>query len=227
MESGTFVTKTAISSFMDNYDKTSVADDYADMYFTMFMNQIPYTLEGQGGGSTKELDEIELQHMDLGLTILYNDLEEEEGVVPLKSEIEINMDRHARASCGDDRCLFLTNKRILPDIELFSYNPTIDVDLSKQMHDDFYFKYYDEFKYTNAVDQNDETSWKSVQNIHAGDYIGLDLLMPMRTSLKYRFLVRHPYIYTSTLSTKISYDGSIWVSNHQKKKIIFILIPHI
>ncbi|KAI7881199.1 uncharacterized protein EV154DRAFT_523519 [Mucor mucedo] len=227
MASGTFVTKTAVSNFMDNFDKTSVVDEYADMYFTMFMNQIPYALEGGSSSDSskkkKELDERELEHMDLGLTILYNDLEEEEGVAPLNSEVEttttVVMDRHARASCGDDRCLFLTNKRILPNIELFSYNPTIDVNVSREMHSDFYAGYDDAFKYAGAVDGEDQTAWKSVENIHAGDYIGLDLLMPMRTSLKYRFLVRHPYIYTSTLSTKISYDGSIWIKLHPPPSI--------
>lgn len=100
----------------------------------------------------------------MGLTILYNDLEEEEGIVPLKSQLEIDIDRNARSSCKDDRCLFLTNKQILPNTDLFSYNPTIDVDISKQMHDDFYINYYNEYKYTSAVDKDDQTSWKSIQS---------------------------------------------------------------
>lgn len=163
IESGTFVSKAAVSSFLDNYDKSSVVKEYADMYFTMFMNQIPYQLEGEGS-YVKELNELETQHMYLGLTILYNDLEEEEGIVSLESPIISNVERNARASCKDDRCLFLTNKQTLPDTELFSYNPTIDVDISKQMHDDFYSKYYDEYKYTSAVNGNEQTSWKSVQS---------------------------------------------------------------
>lgn len=48
-------------------------------------------------------------------------------------------------------------------------------------------------------------------DVRAGDYIGLDLLMPMRIPLKYRLLVRHPYVYMSSLRIQISYDSSQWV----------------
>jgi hypothetical protein len=99
------------------------------------------------------------------LTILYNDLEEEEGIVPLKQpHLESQFDRNARTSCKDDRCLFLTNKQVLPKIDLFLYNPTIDVQISKQMHDDFYQNHYEQYKYSNAVDNNEKTSWKSIQS---------------------------------------------------------------
>jgi hypothetical protein len=94
------------------------------------------------------------------------------------------------------------------------------------MHDDFYKNYYkQEYKYSFAVDNNEKTSWKSIQNIHAGDYIGLDLLMPMRTSLKYRFLVRHPYGYRSSLNIQISYDGLFWV-NTLLLLVLLLLYSH-
>jgi hypothetical protein len=48
-------------------------------------------------------------------------------------------------------------------------------------------------------------------DIHAGDYIGLDLLMPIRTPLKYRFVVHHPYSYKNSLRIQISYNGLEWV----------------
>lgn len=50
-------------------------------------------------------------------------------------------------------------------------------------------------------------------DISAGDYIGLDLLMPMRIPLKFRFLARHPLSYRDTLNIQISFDGQHWVSN--------------
>lgn len=145
------------------------------------------------------------------MTILYNDLEEGEGIVPLEPYLESTFDRNARASCKDDRCLFLTNKLLFPSIDLFSYNPSIYVDVLKQMHDDYMVGSYKDYRYSNAVDMQEETSWKSIQNIRAGDYIGLDMLMPMRTSLIYRFLVNHPYSYRSSLNIQISYDGLLWV----------------
>lgn len=53
----------------------------------------------------------------------------------------------------------------------------------------------------------------SLVDILVGDYIGLDLLMPMRTPLKYRFLVRHTYAYKSSMAIQISYDDLVWVSD--------------
>ncbi|CAO3632004.1 unnamed protein product [Mucor fragilis] len=215
IESGTFVAKAMVSKFLQNYDKTSVVDEYADMYFMMYINQVPYQLEGNdnemAAATGKELTEKETEHMDLGLTILYNDLEEGEGIVPLEPYLESTFDRNARASCKDDRCLFLTNKQLFPNIDLFSYNPSIYVDVLKQMHDDYMEGSYKDSRYSNAVDMQEETSWKSIQNIRAGDYIGLDMLMPMRTSLIYRFLANHPYSYRSSLNIQISYDGLLWV----------------
>ncbi|KAF1797967.1 hypothetical protein V8B55DRAFT_1452183 [Mucor lusitanicus] len=222
IESGTFVAKAMVSKFLQNYDKTSVVDAYADMYFMMYINQVPYQLEGNDNemeAPAKELTEKETEHMDLGLTILYNDLEEGEGIVPLEPYLESTFDRNARASCKDDRCLFLTNKQLFPNIDLFSYNPSIYVDVLKQMHDDYMVGSYKDYRYSNAVDMREETSWKSVQNIRAGDYIGLDMLMPMRTSLIYRFLVNHPYSYRSSLNIQISYDGLLWIKLHPAPSI--------
>lgn len=47
--------------------------------------------------------------------------------------------------------------------------------------------------------------------IQKGDYIGLDLLMPMPIILKYRILVDHPYSFRKAIQLQISYDGSTWI----------------
>jgi hypothetical protein len=60
-------------------------------------------------------------------------------------------------------------------------------------------------------------------DIQSGDYIGLDLLMPMRNPLKYRFLALHPYIYSLSLELQISYDGLNWVTNEQKCSVYFFI----
>ncbi|CEP14417.1 hypothetical protein [Parasitella parasitica] len=223
IKAGTFIAKAMVSKFLKNYETTSVVDEFADMYFTMYINQIPYQLEGSNdellATTAKELTAKETEHMDLGLAMLYTDLEEGEGIVLLKPYLETTFERNARASCKDDRCLFLTNKQHFPSIELFSYNPAIYVDVLKQMHDDYMPKNYNNSRYSNAVDMQQETSWKSTQNIRAGDYIGLDMLMPMRTSLMYRFLVNHPYSYRSSLDIQISYDGLLWIKLHPSPSI--------
>lgn len=66
IESGTFVAKAMVSKFLQNYDKTSVVDAYADMYFMMYINQVPYQLEGNDNemeAPAKELTEKETEHM--------------------------------------------------------------------------------------------------------------------------------------------------------------------
>ncbi|KAI9477803.1 MAG: hypothetical protein EXX96DRAFT_226602 [Benjaminiella poitrasii] len=214
IKSGAFIAKAMVSKFLEDYDQNSVVDEFADVYFMMYINQMPYQLQGSNNNNelAEKLTEKEIEHMDLGLTILYNDLEE--GIMPIEPYLESRFERNARASCRDDRCLFLTNKQVLPDIDLFTYNPSIYVDTLQQMHDDYYVSNTPQYQYPNAVDGDDNTSWKSVQNIKAGDYIGLDILMPMRTSLIYRFLVKHPYVYRSSLNVQISYDGLLWIKLH-------------
>ncbi|ORE10545.1 hypothetical protein BCV72DRAFT_238681 [Rhizopus microsporus var. microsporus] len=205
MGSGTFIAKEMASQFIGKYD----ANEYADIYFTIYMNQIPYQLEGHGS-LKKTLGVKEIEHMNLGLNTLYNHLKKQ-GTGLLKPYVDSLFDRNARVSCKRDQCLFLTNKQVLPDIQLFSYNPTVGIQTSKQMHDDYITDHYQEHFYAHAVDDNDMTSWKSIQNIHAGDYIGLDLLMPIRTPLKYRFVVHHPYYYKNSLRIQISYNGLEWI----------------
>lgn len=62
MEAGTFVAKAMVTSFLENYDKSSINDVYADMYFTMYMNQVPYQLESDGS-YMKQLTLKETEHM--------------------------------------------------------------------------------------------------------------------------------------------------------------------
>lgn len=67
IEAGTFVAKAMVSKFLQNYDKTSVVDEFADMYFMMYINQVPYQLEGNNNEliaiAAKELTEKETEHM--------------------------------------------------------------------------------------------------------------------------------------------------------------------
>lgn len=56
-----------VSKFLQNYDKASVVDEFADMYFMMYINQVPYQLEGNDNEliatTAKELTEKETEHM--------------------------------------------------------------------------------------------------------------------------------------------------------------------
>lgn len=87
-----------------------------------------------------------------------------DGLVPLQPYIDNVVDHHARASCGFDQCLFLTNKQVFPDIEIFSYNPTIGVATAKQMHEDYLTEDGQNYFYSYAVNGDDHTSWKSAHS---------------------------------------------------------------
>ena len=58
MGSGSFIAKEMASKFISKYD----ANEYADIYFTIYMNQIPYQLEGHGS-LKKTLGVKEIEHM--------------------------------------------------------------------------------------------------------------------------------------------------------------------
>jgi hypothetical protein len=62
MESGVFIAKETVSRFLLNYDDGFVNDTFADLYFTTYMNQIPYQLEGSGS-YVRELTLIEKDHL--------------------------------------------------------------------------------------------------------------------------------------------------------------------
>jgi len=51
-------------------------------------------------------------------------------------------------------------------------------------------------------------------DIHANDYIGLDLLLPMHVPLTFHLVVDHKNEYFGTQSVEISNDGLNWVSRH-------------
>ncbi|KAI8375795.1 hypothetical protein BD560DRAFT_445621 [Blakeslea trispora] len=216
IQAGTFVAKAMVTRFLSNNDTTT--GSFADMYFIALMNQIPYQLEGDHGVGKTQLGGQALKHLEIGLNRLYEGLKEGKEQASLKPYLESTFERNARASCQDDRCLFLTNKPILPDIQLFSYNPALSIRTSRDLHSD-YIDSDEEHRYMHAVDGNDQTSWKSLSNIQAGDYIGLDLLLPMRTPLRYRFLVRHPYRYRTAMTIQISYDGILWIKLHPSPNV--------
>jgi hypothetical protein len=97
------------------------------------------------------------------LTILFNDLEENEGSIAIEPFSDSVYEQNAKSTCSDDRCLFLTNKQVFPNISVFSYNPNINIDLSTDMHDDYY-QHTSKYQYTFAVDNDDGTAWKSLDS---------------------------------------------------------------
>ncbi|KAI9018023.1 hypothetical protein CLU79DRAFT_761263 [Phycomyces nitens] len=212
---GTFVSKANVESFLKASEKDKIEDQFKDMYFMSYINKEPYQLQGSENNKPNPniLSPAEKEHMQKGLKAVYEHLHNVDR--SLEEENPTTYRRHARSPCQDDRCLFLTNVEVLPDPKLFSYYPHIDIGTFENMHKDYNdASQFISHAYSNAVDGSDKTSWKTSQTIKTGDFIGLDLLMPMRIPIKYRFLVRHPYMYRRSLNLQISFDGVIWIDIH-------------
>ncbi|KAI7866177.1 hypothetical protein BDF14DRAFT_1816930 [Spinellus fusiger] len=219
---GTFVSRETIEKFIHALEKDTVESPFKDMYFMAYTNQVPYQLECAHSPSqaTPSLSQPEKDSMHHGLQLAMRHLENKQDLVSWQEEVHPASKRYVRSPCHDDRCLFMTNIESLPDPQLFSYRSYIDVHSFERMHTDYYnSSHFITHAYSNAVDGKDDSAWKSSQNIKVGDFIGLDLLMPIRMPVKYRFLARHPYSYRRTMNLQMSFDGVVWINIHPTPSI--------
>ncbi|KAI8140967.1 hypothetical protein BJV82DRAFT_620264 [Fennellomyces sp. T-0311] len=218
---GTLISKETAAKFIELIELDPIDVKYSDMYFMTYSNQAPYQLEGTAleEGATIEseintdLAPVQRQHVHTGIVSLYSHLVHRTGVFPTGETYPNYYEQNARAPCASDRCLFLTNVNVFPDPRVFSYEPSIDLTRTEQLHDSYSDgrDHYYSYPYGNAVDGKDGSAWESNRYIKAGDYIGLDVLMSTRIPLKFRFLARHPYAYRRTLSIQTSFDGINWM----------------
>ncbi|KAF7722680.1 hypothetical protein EC973_002843 [Apophysomyces ossiformis] len=218
MGSGTFISKQTVERFTRLQELGLVQEGFEDAYFVTYMNQVPYQLEGHGPMEGEILSEEEKTHVHNSLMTLYRNLQGDHKVFST-DEDEPNIYGHdARTACHDDRCLFLTNVEIFPDIRLFSYDSNIGLNDSERIHSNYFDKKkFISHPYSSAVDGNDKTAWKALRHIKSGDYIGLDMLRPMPIALNFRILAQHPYAYRRSLSVRISKDGEHWHANSVDK----------
>ncbi|KAG0190969.1 hypothetical protein DFQ28_001174 [Apophysomyces sp. BC1034] len=107
-------------------------------------------------------------------------------------DLPLLTDRVTRASCANDKCLFITNINPFPDPTLIHFDKSIITSIQK--HETL----YDELNaptaeswvsrgFHNAVDKSTQTCWNTYQNPKVGDYFGLILV----GSMKVKHLVIH------------------------------------
>lgn len=142
---------------------------FGDMYFSTFMNQVPYQLENElqelpqenafSAGEGRTRNKI---YMHKALVHLYDHLSNGTGEFETE-EIYPNMyQRDVRSPCENDRCLFLTNKHSFPDVRTFRYDPTVDITESERIHESYYdTQHFIDHPYSHAVDGKGWTAWKS------------------------------------------------------------------
>lgn len=161
---GIFVTKDMATTFIHQMELDPVDPAFADMYFTLWMNQgTAYLVQGSSSPTAATaysvLTDDEMEHLQHGLHTLYNSLKHRNGIfieqqqqqqqsylhggVQGDLEEEEKGKRHARAACHDDRCLFLTNVASLPSLDLILYQPPgaplmSTVQDSIRLHDGYY-----------------------------------------------------------------------------------------
>ncbi|CAG8606516.1 9088_t:CDS:2 [Diversispora eburnea] len=219
---GAFVSKENVINFLKltsitEMDPTEFA--YGDMYFTTYMNQVPYQLENElqelpqenafSAGEGRIRNNI---YMHKALLHLHDHLSNRTDEFETKELYPTMYQRDVRSPCANDRCLFLTNKNSFPDVRTFLYKPSMNISESERIHESYYgTEHFIKYPYSHAVDGKDSTVWKSFEVIDKDDYIGLDLLFPMPFPLTFTLIVDHHRDYFSTLNIHISYNGVDWI----------------
>ena len=150
---------------------------YGDMYFTTYLNQVPYQLENSLDELPQEnafTDEDRMRnklYMHKALIRLYNYL------LSLKNNLSTHVidtkefsptlyERDARSPCHNDRCLFLTNKHSFPNVKLFKYKPYINISESERLHSSFFnIQHFVSYPYSHAIDNDNSTTWISQDGI--------------------------------------------------------------
>ncbi|KAI9313789.1 hypothetical protein BX666DRAFT_2029967 [Dichotomocladium elegans] len=237
---GMFVSKENVDRFIQLLELDPIDITQSDMYFFTFMNQVPYQLEGTAGNVFPPFNDEEdrvgdlvenpnnpnltaagRDHVHRSVVTLYQHMSRRTGVFPTEEVFPGFHEQVARSPCHSDRCLFLTNVAMFPDPKLFKYEPSVTLLDSERMHNEYYDanSHYYAYPYGYAVDGNDITSWRSQTPIKAGDFIGLDLLMPMRIPLKFRILAGHPDEYREKMIIQISFDGQHWTKIQPRSEV--------
>ncbi|CAG8456292.1 3912_t:CDS:2 [Racocetra fulgida] len=127
---------------------------YGDMYFTTFMNQVPYQLENELMELPQENAFSAFETKEISPSIYQRDV---------------------RSPCANDRCLFLTNKHSFPDVRAFRYRPYINISESERIHESYYDTgHFIRHPYSHAVDDKEWTAWKSQEEVRQLPQTGLD-----------------------------------------------------
>ncbi|KAG0017375.1 hypothetical protein BGZ80_008339 [Entomortierella chlamydospora] len=201
---GAMATRESVVNFLKQASVTgmdSLEFAYGDMYFSTFLNQVPYQLENylmelvdpvqdmaafSRGSEGKTRNKI---YMHKAAQKLWDALARKDPAFE-REELHPNyLERDVRSPCADDRCLIISNKHPFPDVKMFKYRPYIDIEEIERIHTQYEDPTpYVRFPFSKAVDGMDDTAYKSTQPIAQGDYIGLDMLLEVKRKFEFRLL---------------------------------------
>ncbi|KAF9583848.1 hypothetical protein BGW38_008340 [Lunasporangiospora selenospora] len=202
---GALATRESVVNFLKQASVTEMDPlefAYGDMYYSTFLNQVPYQLENHlvelvdplkdekiafsAGVSGKVRNKL---YMHKAVKKLWDGLSEKNPIFEKEELHPTYLERDVRSPCADDRCLILSNKHPFPDVRMFRYRPYIDITESEKIHQQYEdVSRYVQFPFSKAVDGLDNTAYKSTQPIVKGDYIGLDMLVSVERKVEYKLL---------------------------------------
>lgn len=201
---GSLATRDSVVKFLKQASVTDMDPlefAYGDMYFSTFLNQVPYQLENyleelvdpakdeaafSKGSSGKSRNK---QYMHKAAQKAWDALKRKDPAFEQEELHPTYLERDVRSPCADDRCLIISNKHPFPDVRMFKYRPYIDIEEIEKIHTLYEDpSIYIRYPFSKAVDGMDNTAYKSTQPIAQGDYIGLDMLLEIDRKIEYRLL---------------------------------------
>ncbi|KAF9961599.1 hypothetical protein BGZ72_002912 [Mortierella alpina] len=201
---GALATRDSVVKFLKQASVTEMDPlefAYGDMYFSTYLNQVPYQLENylmelvdpsqdvvafSKGSEGKTRNKL---YMHKAAQKTWEALERKDPHFEREELHPTYLERDVRSPCADDRCLVISNKHPFPDVRMFKYRPYIDIEESEKIHTQYEDPTtYIRFPFSKAVDGMDDTAYKSTQPIVQGDYIGIDMLLPVDRKIEFKVL---------------------------------------
>ncbi|KAF9103532.1 hypothetical protein BGX29_003231 [Mortierella sp. GBA35] len=200
MGTGSYLPREKARRLLEQRGNTTLAKDrfkVIDMYFSIWTNQYPYQLVNYltpldqkndwGAEGVNDHWGIVFRNMldaaDRLYSILLTNFEVTNRDPFARQEEEPYVrDRHTRAPCFNDKCLFMTSLDPFPDPKEVVFKGdlrTIDEQDAKFLELDYpTAEFWKTFAYVHAVDNDPWTCWNSFKVPQAGDSFGLRFVRP-------------------------------------------------
>lgn len=182
---GAFIPQYKVQKFLSQLSAQGLDEwklKFADIYFSIWLNQYPYMIFNSLLSSSREkfkhTDTVNnralTQHVIFdALSMLETSLKntsiliEDDHYFDQSDLAPTVADRDVRSTCANDKCLFITNMDEMPNILEFSTDQVANISEFEMRYDNEFSYLLDKSAYTHqsyhkAVDQDTETCWKSI-----------------------------------------------------------------
>ncbi|KAI8881848.1 hypothetical protein K501DRAFT_187989 [Backusella circina FSU 941] len=209
---GAYVPRDKVQTFLTQLGKSSLDKRHiqeAEVYFPIWVNQYPWLLNNQVYTSN-HYDAVHYLQRILEKDVSdtpqdYFDRFEEQPPVEY---------RETKASCGNDKCLFMTNMDpfVSPEQVEFDHRTVKSISALERTYGKISkIQQWEEHGYHKAVDSDPNTCWNTVRGPKQGDYFGLVIMGSVKTkqiSIITPQEIAQPH---KTFSISVLYENE-WVS---------------